>query len=104
MGEELRWVGCGQADLFESFREGARGYAAGGGGVEDLEAGAQGVEEGWWEGGVGACAAVEGWAGCCAGCGVELLVLFLLLLGRAGGVGGGFGGVVGEVWLAEGCD
>jgi hypothetical protein len=61
------------------------------------------VEEGWWEGGVGACAAVEGWAGCCAGCGFELLVL-LLLLGRAGGVGGGFGGVVGEVWLAEGCD
>lgn len=59
------------------------------------------MEEGWWEGGVGACAAVEAWAGCCAGCGFGLLVL---LLGRAGGVGGGFGGGVGEVWLAERCD
>jgi hypothetical protein len=26
------------------------------------------------------------------------------LLGRVGGVGGGFGGGVGEVRLAEGCD
>lgn len=40
VGEELRGVGCWEADLFESFGEGAGGYAAGRGGVEDLEAGA----------------------------------------------------------------
>ena len=62
--EELRGVGRGEADLLEGFREGAWCYVAAGGGVENLEAGAQGVEEGRWEGGVGACAAVGAcWAG-----------------------------------------
>jgi hypothetical protein len=57
------------------------------------------VEERWWEGCVGAGAAV----GSCWARGSECG----LVLGRAGGVGGGIGvGVVvtTEVWLAEGCD
>lgn len=64
--EELGGVWRREADLLEGFWEGAWGYVACCGGVEDLEAGAQGVEERWWEGGVGACAAVgpcrAGWA------------------------------------------
>jgi hypothetical protein len=46
--------------LFERFGEGGGCYATCCGGVEDFEAGAEGVEEGWWERCVGAGAA--GWA------------------------------------------
>lgn len=91
--EQLGGVWRGEPDLFEGFGEGAWGDVACCGRVEDLEAGAQGVEERWWEGGVGACAAV----GAC-------WTSWPSLLGGFGGVGGRFVAGVGEVWLAEGCD
>lgn len=80
--------------MFEGFGEGAGCYAAGCGGVEDFEAGAQGVYEGRWEGGVGACAA--GWT-----CRVLGITCLWLGLGYAGSVGGC---AIVEVWLADGCD
>ena len=43
MREKLCWCGRWEANLLESFGEGAWSDAAGSGRVEDLEAGAQGV-------------------------------------------------------------
>lgn len=50
VGGELAGWGRGEADLFEGGGEGGGRYAACCGGVEDFEAGAQGVQEGWREG------------------------------------------------------
>ena len=91
--EELGGVWRRKTDLLEGFGECAWCYVARCGGVEDLEAGAEGVEEWWWKGCVSACAAVRAcWAGRPG------------LLGGLRGVRGRFVAVVGEVRLAEGCD
>ena len=79
--EELGGIWRGEADLLEGFWEGAWGDVACCRWVEDLEAGAQSVEESWWERCVGAGAA--GWS---CGSGWAALRVMALLFWGSGGV------------------